>query len=146
MRNEFKPRLLELFALVIGPPLERRKEEWMNQVADGLKGLENRLQNFRVENLIGNERFITIVLNASQAAIRNHQQEKREALRNAVLNVAVGSKLTEDQEAIFMHLIDRYTQWHLRILRLFQNPLALAAAKGICPSRRAGNFHPRSRL
>jgi hypothetical protein len=125
--------LAELLQMVIVPPLEKRKAEWMNGVADGLRELERKTAGFSVENLKDNEQFISAVLNTSQVAIKNHQKEKLEALRNAVLNVAVGSGLTEDQEAMFLGLVDRYTPWHLCILRLFQSPLELAAQKGIRP-------------
>lgn len=125
----------ELFALILRPPLQRRQDEWMNEVAEGLRELETKTDGFSIENLKDNERFVSTVMNASQAAIRDHRREKREALRNAVLNVARGSNLTEDGEAIFLFLIDHYTPWHLRILRLFQDPLGLAKQKGITPDK-----------
>ena len=127
----------EIFGLVIAPPLQKRQAEWMEEVAEGLKRLEGRVEGFRIENLKDNEQFISIVLTATQSANRNHQREKREALRNAVLNVAVGSGLEQDAEAIFLSLIDRFTAWHLRILRLFQTPLELGAAKGLRPDNYA---------
>jgi hypothetical protein len=123
----------EIFGLVIAPPLQRRQVEWMNEVAAGLNVLEEKIEGFRIENLRENQQFISAVLSATQGAVRDHSQEKRDALRNAVLNVAVGSKLTADKEMIFLYLIDHYTGWHLRILRLFQNPLELAAEKKITP-------------
>ncbi len=123
----------EIFGMVIVPPLQRRQAAWMEEVAEGLKQLEGKVEGFKIEKLKENEQFVSTVLTATQAAIRTHQQEKREALRNAVLNVAVGSGLDQDAEAIFLSLIDRYTAWHLRILRLFQNPLELGAAKGQRP-------------
>ena len=135
----------EIFGMVIAPPLQRRQAAWMEEIAEGLKQLEGKVEGFKIENLKENEQFVSTVLAATQAAIRTHQQEKREALRNAVLNVAVGSGLDQDaeacgfqgpqgrREAIFLSLIDRYTAWHLRILRLFQNPLELGAAKGQRP-------------
>jgi hypothetical protein len=121
----------ELYSLVISPPLEKRKVKWMEEVAEGLNKLEQTVQGFSVEKLKDNERFISTVMNTSQAAIREHQREKLDALRNAVLNVARGSDLSEDEEAIFLFLINQFTPWHLRILRFFQNPLDLAKQKGI---------------
>lgn len=123
----------EIFGMVIVPPLQKRQAKWMEEVAEGLKQLEGKVEGFKIENLKDNEQFISTVLAATQSANRNHQQEKRDALRNAVLNVAVGSGLEHDAEAIFLSLIDRYTAWHLRILRLFQDPLKLGAAKGLRP-------------
>ena len=99
--------------MVIAPPLQKRQAEWMERVSERLKQLEANVEGFKIENLKNNEQFISTVLTATQAANRNHQQEKREALRNAVLNVAVGSGLEQDAQAIFLSLIDRFTAWHL---------------------------------
>lgn len=131
----------ELFALVISPPLQKRQEKWMDAIAEGLKEMERRTAGFTVESLKDNPQFISTVLNASQAAMRSHQGEKLDALKNAVLNVAVGSGLEADTETIFLALIDRYTPWHLRILRLLQNPLQLGAEKGMKPD----NYYAGSR-
>jgi hypothetical protein len=112
----------ELFGLVVTPSLDRRREEWMHSVADRLKGLEEKVNGFRIEDLSKNEAFISTLTHASQAAIRSHQQEKLDALRNAVLNVAVGASPDENVQLMFINLVDSLTPLHLRILRFFQNP------------------------
>ena len=112
----------ELFAALIAPPLAKRRDEWLKSIAEGLKDLEDRIQGFTIESLVGNEIFVTSVLHASQAAVRNHQKEKLEALRNAILNVASDRGPDEDLQLMFMTFIDTLTPWHLRILRFFQAP------------------------
>ena len=77
----------ELFQMVITPSLEKRRIEWMNSVAEALKRLEEKEQ-LRIDDLVSNELFVDTVLHATQTAMRNSQQEKRDALRNAVLNTA----------------------------------------------------------
>ena len=74
-------------------------------------------------------------MHASQAAIRNHQAEKREALRNAVLNVAIGKAPEDDLQLMFLNLVDSFTTWHLRILRLFQNPEEHGKKVGLSPDQ-----------
>jgi hypothetical protein len=59
---------------------------------------------------------------AAQAAIRTHDQEKLDALRNAVLNTALGKEPDKDRQAIFLSLLDRLQPAHLRILKTFQHP------------------------
>jgi hypothetical protein len=49
------------------------------------------------ERLATNEAFVTVTMQASQGAIRNHQQAKLEALRNAVLNSALPNPPQEDE-------------------------------------------------
>jgi hypothetical protein len=69
--------------------------------------------------------FFSAFAQATQAAIKTHQQEKLEALRNAVLNVAVGNAPSEDLQCIFLNLIDSFTSKHMQILSFFtdRNPV-----------------------
>ena len=76
----------------------------------------------RLEDLQSKDVFIDTVMHASLAALRNSQQEKIEALRNAVLNAALPNPPEESLQQIFLSLIDTFTVWHLRILHLFDNP------------------------
>ena len=68
-------------------------------------------------------------MEASQIALRTHQKEKLEALRNAVLNVAIGDRVDEEEQAAFLGLIQEFTTWHLAILKTFHDPVALAREK-----------------
>jgi len=114
----------EIFNLVIAPPLTKRRDEWMNSIAEGLKELEEKVEGFKIEELSKNEIFITTVMQASQAAVRNHQKEKLEALRNAVLNAALPNAPEEDIQLMFLNFVDTLTTRHLRILKLFDDPRA----------------------
>jgi hypothetical protein len=108
--------------MIIQPPLERRRAAWMERVAEGLKTLEERGLN--VENLQQNEDFVSAVMQASQIAIRTHQEKKLEALQNAVLNVASHQAPDDALQLMFLNFIDVFTDWHLLILKLFQAPPA----------------------
>lgn len=112
----------EIFALVVTPPYERRKDEWIESVGNGLKELAEKVEGFKIEELSNNETFITTVTHASQAAIRNHQKEKLEALRNAVLNAALPNAPEEDLQLMFVYYVDSFTPWHLVILKFFDDP------------------------
>ena len=113
----------ELFNRVITPPLERRRDRWREAVGERLQTLEN-ARAIDVQSLQENEAFVTVVMQASQAAMRNHNKEKLEALRNAVLNAALPHPPDESLQQMFVNLVDEFTVWHLRLLHLFQNPLA----------------------
>jgi len=113
----------ELLDLVITPPLEKRKAAWMNDVAAALRRLED-AHRVSYEQLRDNPAFLDAVLTATQAALRTSQQIKREALRNAVLNTALGSNLDVASQQIFLGMVDRFTELHLKILKLFHDPRA----------------------
>lgn len=107
---------VELLNVVITPPLARRRDDWLLSIAAGLKDLEQKVDGLRPESLRTNPTFISVMLQASHVALRSHQKEKLEALRNAVLNTASGVGIEEDLQAIFLSLIDVFTPWHLRIM------------------------------
>ena len=112
----------ELFSAVIAPPLEKRRNQWLNDIVERLKLLEKESNEFRIESLSQNEAFITIMLHATQAAIRNHQQEKLEALRNAILNAAISKSPEDDMQLMFLNFVNEFTSYHLRILHFFDDP------------------------
>ncbi len=119
---------MELFNAVIVPPLSRRRDEWLSSLAEQFARLEKTVDGFKVENLKDDEVFITAVLHAMTAALRTHQREKLDALRNAVLNVALRTSPDEDVQLMFLGFIDKFTPWHLRVLTYFN----------MCPT----NFEP----
>lgn len=110
----------ELFHYLIQPPLERRREEWMTAVGEKLQDLEDK--GFDIEQLGQNEEFISAVMHASQLALRTHKEEKREALRNAVFNIATGQSPNEALAHMFFEWIDSLSVLHLQVLKLFQSP------------------------
>lgn len=111
----------ELFSAVVTSSLDRRRQEWMEQVGEGLRALEQK-RGINIEDLGDNESFIDTVMLASQAAIRNSQHEKRRALLNAVLNAALPDAPDQARQHMFVDLVDVFTEWHLRILALFHDP------------------------
>jgi hypothetical protein len=114
----------EIFSTVIAPPLTRRRDEWVESIARSLKDLEGKVAGFKIENLRDNKIFITTVMHATQAAIMNHQVEKLNALRNAVLNSALGINIDENTQHMSLEYIDGLTALHLKVLSFLDEPRA----------------------
>lgn len=112
----------ELFDLVIGPSLERRKEDWFNYLADVVDELRERLEGFDPRDLDGNEQFVSAVLAASTVAVKSHQQEKLEMLRNALVNSVLPGAPDEHEQLTFLRLIDELTPLHVRMLAVLADP------------------------
>src|SRR5262245_56235269 len=111
---------VELFQYLIQPPLEKRRDEWMASIGEAISELESK--GLDIESLRDNEQFVSVVMQASQIAVRTHQQEKLEMLRNAVLNVATGQSTDESLQTMFLNFVDVFTEWHVRVLRFAQAP------------------------
>ena len=111
---------VELFQHLVQPPLERRRKEWMEQVGEKLQSLEQ--NGLNLNDLQGNEQFITAVMQASNAALRTHKVEKLAALRNAVINVASGQGPEEIIQHLLLSFIDEFSEMHLRVLAFADAP------------------------
>ena len=114
---------VELFQLLIQPPLEKRRTEWMAEVGEKLRELE--VKGLKLEDLQKNQEFVSAVMYASHVALRTHKAEKLTALRNAILNVAKGQAPEETVQHLFLNFVDSFTELHLRILKAFQAPSPL---------------------
>ena len=111
----------ELMQLV-GPPIERRRTTWMEGVTAELHRLAS--AGIDIEGLQSNDQFISAVMQATVIAQRTHRQEKLNALRNALLNIATGQAPDEALQSIFLNFVDVFTDWHIKLLRLAQHPTA----------------------
>lgn len=110
----------ELLEAIIAPPLSKRRDEWIESIAEGLRELEEKIDGFKIEDLSKNESFITTILNSTQSVLRNHQKEKLEALRNVVLNSAIS--VEKDVHSIFLGFVDVLTPLHMKLLKIFGDP------------------------
>jgi len=113
---------VEMFNKIIRPPIEKRREAWERLIGESLRSLEEQQLCF-ADQLMEDEAFIDTLVQASQSAIRTSQHEKREALRNAVLNSALKHAADEAQQAIFIQWIEALSSIHLQILCVLDDPV-----------------------
>jgi hypothetical protein len=97
----------ELFGLVVTPPLDKRRQEWMNEVAEKLKSLE---ESSKVDflSLSHNELFLDTIVQATTIAIKTSEKEKIIALKNAVTNAALNEAPDKTKSQIFLNLVDSF--------------------------------------
>jgi len=114
--------IAEIFSVVITPSLQKRKDEWLETLANNFNRLQEEVEGFSVEKLKDDPLFLTVVMQATTVAMRNHQKEKLDALRNMILNSALEIDLDESLQMYFLGLVDSLTVLHIRILQLFSNP------------------------
>lgn len=111
----------ELLSLLVASPLERRRERWMTDVGERLHKLEQE-GKVNLEELRDNDLFLDIVLQATQHALRTSDEEKRGHFKNVIENTAIGEAPEKAIAQVYLNLLDRYTVWHVRMLKLFDDP------------------------
>jgi hypothetical protein len=106
----------ELLAFVLAPSVSRRRDNWFKDLADVIEEVKEKVEGFNVEDLGRNEAFVSATIQATRIAAGTHREEKRKILRNALLNVALGTGPDEDTQQIFLNIIDAFTASHVRVL------------------------------
>ena len=96
-------------------PLEKRKQEWMNEVCRTIEDIQNRFSRLPA-SLEADEAFISFLYQTTIIAFKNHQQEKLKALSNALVSAADPENVSEDLTFQFIRYIDDLSVTHLKIL------------------------------
>jgi hypothetical protein len=108
----------EIFALVLASPIEKRRDEFLEDLAWVVKETAARVDDLQPEKLAQNEAFISATLQAARIAMGTHLKEKRQYLRNALLNIAVGKGLDEIKQQLFLNAIEAFSPAHVKALDL----------------------------
>lgn len=96
-------------------PLEQRRKQWVIDVSGALNEIEKRFA-ILPEILRADEHFISFLLQATEIALRNHQVEKLQALKAAVIASIDPAQPSEDLAFQFLKYVDELTVTHVRIL------------------------------
>lgn len=118
------PLVQAIIAKCVQAPLEVRRAAWFNAVGEGLHELQSRLQGFDPGRLGENEEFVSAVAQATRAAMATHYAEKLEALRNVVLNTAIGMTVDEVTRGVFVAHLEQFSTLHLRLMRILRDPVS----------------------
>lgn len=111
--------IAEFVSFFVASPVERRQDRWFTDLILNFERLEEHIEGFETGNAFENERFVSVFLQATHAAIINHNEENRKALRNAVLNSALATAPDEIRQKLFVQWAGELTAWHICILSLF---------------------------
>ena len=105
-------------------PLEQRRTNWFNGLGEGLRELQDRLDGFDPDALGENDEFVSTVFEVTHMAMKTHREEKLTALRNVVLNTAVGLSIEDATRGTFMTLLERFSVLHIRVLQILDDALS----------------------
>ncbi|EJG0987555.1 hypothetical protein C4G66_RS11540 [Vibrio parahaemolyticus] len=114
--------LATLFETVFSAPIDKRKEDWLILLANTVDEVCEKVENLTPEKLSEHDAFISAYLQASNIAVRTHQEEKIKALNNAVKNTVLNEDIDETLKLMFIRFIDEMTPLHFRILHFLSTP------------------------
>jgi hypothetical protein len=123
--------LAVLFSALAGRKLQKRRDAWLRELAEVVQWLSE--HGLDPETLADNDLFVDAVVSTSRMIEHTHQEEKIQALRNAVLNSVAPDAPDADTQAIFLDLLDRFTPSHLRILTYLDDPPGWFRSHGLQP-------------
>lgn len=106
--------LAEIANLYVNP-LGKRKQRWLELVAEAVTQIQKELGTLP-QSLQENEEFVSFLYQATQIALRNHQKEKLNALRGALVSIAHPRARPEDEAFLYLRYIDELSASHLRLL------------------------------
>ena len=119
IQNWWAAPAAEIFPLVFASPIEKRRDEFLEDVVWVIRETAARVDDLQPEKLARDEAFISATMQAVRIAISTHQREKLEYLRNALLNTALNDSPDEDKQSLFWNLIETLSATHLLLLRYF---------------------------
>lgn len=125
--------LSEIIDLLYKQPIEQRREEWLNDLAEALNEVQQRQVELTPEKLAENPDFVTVLHRATEVAVRTHKKEKRQYLKNAIVNSAKPNHPDFDKEIYFLRLIDELTVDHVLIMELYKDPREWFSRNQIVP-------------
>lgn len=105
--------VVNFFDSYIVPPATQRTYKFLETLVRQLEEVKSKIESVDFESPV----FLTTFLHAYQIAARTHQEQKLEALRNAVLNSSIPSSLEDDVLAMFLNWIDGFTELHISTLK-----------------------------
>ncbi|MEM1171487.1 MAG: hypothetical protein AAGJ08_21000 [Cyanobacteria bacterium P01_H01_bin.35] len=105
---------VHFYETYIKEPSSQRLHDFLEELVKELLNLKKQIDTVSFDN----PTFQTTFKKAIRIADCEHQQEKFESLRNAVLNSAIPNSFEDDIQAIFLRWIDEFTVSHIRLLRM----------------------------
>jgi hypothetical protein len=109
------------WATFLGSPLEERRDAFFQHMHERILFLEEH-RGIDMESLKANDVFMDALLQIIPMAVRTSQNEKHNAFRNALSNIAVQMSSDDTQTHIFIRLIDSLSVAHIKVLKFFDSP------------------------
>lgn len=111
-----------VLSAVLAAPVERRQDEWRQDIYEAILELQDR--GFSIDDLQGNDQFVSAVTEATRIALGTHIEQKLTWLKAAL--VSTGSTSAADDNDFWTR---RYLRWveeldppHIDMMLFLRNP------------------------
>jgi hypothetical protein len=115
-------------------PIDKRRDEWMLSVAEGLHKLEAEFGVLH-ETLRRDEKFLDILYTATAAAIKTSSEAKRRYLRNFLLNSALKPNEDECYRKSLLSKLERLEEAHVLLMAHVEKSRTPLRIDGTLPSK-----------
>lgn len=120
---------------------QKRAHEWMEEVAEVVQELLDRVDDLEEQDLTEDPDFYDAVVAATRVALATSSTEKHRTLQNSLYNTGAGAAPDADKRAIYLRYIDELTPSHMRLLQFMDNPQHWYASHGLAwPNLYAGGL------
>jgi len=119
----------ELFDLIVPSSLEQRRQRWFQLVAEHIRALEGK--GIDLEALSTDEGFITVVIEASKAALGTHIEGKLQLLANCVESAALPENNDDFIAMRFLQYVEELSPEHFVVLTYLADPYRWYERNGI---------------
>lgn len=106
--------------IIYSSPAKKRTDKWIQNIEDALLELEGKIEGLDKEELFRDEEFVSLLIQATQIAVKTHQEEKVRLLKNSLVNAHIAS-IPFDIKELLIRKLDKLTLSHLVILRYIQD-------------------------
>ena len=110
---------------------EKRLRAWMEQLADVVQELIDRVDDLDVDGLSQDDDFMDAVATATRIAEKTSSEAKRAALQNALFNIGTGAAPDVDKRTVYLRYIDELTPSHMVLLDFFVDPPGFLDRRGL---------------
>ena len=120
----------QYWATFLSTPLELRRASWFQELYERVKYLEEH-RGIDISTLPDNPQFIDALLKITPLVQANSQNEKRQAFKNALTNIAIKASPGQTKTHLFLRLVDVLSVDHIRVLQFIDNPEKWCSERGI---------------
>jgi len=115
---------------------QRRLEAFAEKLAADLTELQDRVDEAKLLT----DEFAFLFERCFRGVAENYHTTKLEAFRAILINAAIGSDFSEEQNEYFLSLVNNLSVLHIRIIKFMADPEFYLEANKISPERISGGF------